>query len=371
MSGSYVQRGIPAITDKYTRTKMALSAGADIVLELPTIYATASAEFFAYGAIQILDSLNCVNSICFGSECGNVSMLNDIAHILQDEPMEYKHSLTQYLRMGYTFPDARQHAISQMFSDDLQYTDLLKSPNNILGIEYLKSLKRLKSTINPVTIKRQGAGYHEETLNQHISSASAIRAAIANHSNEDMKQQIPIVSYPYWESAFGKSLPVSIDDFSNLLYYKLLKTSTHELESYLDSNPDISKRIQNLLPEFTNISEFTQLLNTKNMTYARLSRILLHILLDIYKEDIKQTVAPYARILGFQKEASHLLRHAREQGQCSLITKVADAPNILTEAQMNRFQLDIHSTHLYNHIVYSKFHHRIKDEYRQNIIIQK
>ena len=174
MSGNYVQRGAPAIMPKRLRTKVALEAGVSIVLELPVCWATGSAEYFAAGAVSLLERLGCVDAICFGSECGDFSLLDEIAKVTADEPQEYQFSLQEGLRNGMSFPLARQMALKAYFKDD-RLDLILEQPNNILGIEYLKALHRNNSPMKAYTIQRKVSGYHDTQLSESCSSASAIR----------------------------------------------------------------------------------------------------------------------------------------------------------------------------------------------------
>ena len=194
MSGDYVQRGVPAIMPKRLRAEMALKCGADAVFELPVCYATGSAELFATGAVSLLDSLGIVDCLCFGSECSDLRSMEMIADILLKEPPEYRDLLRENLRQGCSYPVARQNAISGYSLSVRDKTassarvsvlaDIMKEPNNILGIEYLKALKKLKSPITPFTIRREGARYHDRELSDsHYSSASAIRSLLAFSSS--------------------------------------------------------------------------------------------------------------------------------------------------------------------------------------------
>ncbi|MGO1820465.1 MAG: tRNA(Met) cytidine acetate ligase, partial [Senegalia sp. (in: firmicutes)] len=173
MSGNFVQRGEPAICDKWSRAKMAIDSGVDLVIELPTLYSTMSAEFFSYGAIKILDSLNSIDFISFGSETNDLKKLNSISKILAFEPLEFKYSLKKYLNEGNVFPKARSLALKEILKDkDLD--KIINNPNNILAIEYMKSLIKLKSTIKAHSIKRISSNYNDKNLTGEISSATAI-----------------------------------------------------------------------------------------------------------------------------------------------------------------------------------------------------
>ena len=179
MSGDYVQRGTPAVLSKHSRAHMALLNGASVVLELPVCYSCASAEFFAKGAVSVLDGLGCIDALCFGSECGNLEHLTSIAHLLSAEPETYRHHLQSSLKNGMSFPAARCHALEKM-TGDAYASQILSDPNNILGIEYLKALKELNSPIVPFTLKREFSGYHDTELHDCSSSASAIRKVLMN-----------------------------------------------------------------------------------------------------------------------------------------------------------------------------------------------
>ncbi|MBR4277086.1 MAG: nucleotidyltransferase family protein, partial [Lachnospiraceae bacterium] len=173
MSGNFVQRGAPAVVDKYVRTKMALEGGADLVLEIPTCYSTSSAEYFASAGVALLDKIGVVDYLSFGSESGDIEILNHIASILLEEPPEFSEYMQRYLREGYTYPLARNNALIQYENSLFDATRVLESPNNILAIEYIKAILRRESTITPFTIKRQGSNYHDRYMADNATSASA------------------------------------------------------------------------------------------------------------------------------------------------------------------------------------------------------
>ena len=203
MSGDYVQRGTPALLPKHIRSEMALKCGADLVLELPVSVSTASAELFAKGGVQLLENLGVVDFLCFGSESGSVSELKSLAAILTEEPEEYKQVLKKHLSQGKTFPSARALALQEytktVSCDSLKHAEeILLSPNNILGIEYCKALLRVKSCIEPCTLKREGAGYHDTSLFNQNPSASAIRKHFLSSENnlKDMEEALPKEVFP-------------------------------------------------------------------------------------------------------------------------------------------------------------------------------
>ncbi len=383
ISGNYVQRGEPAIMDKYLRTKMALECGADLVLELPLPYATGSAEYFAAGAVSLLNKLGVVDYLCFGSECGDASKLMKAATYLANEPIEYKELLQKYLMQGLSFPSAQEAALHGC--TDNETAALLSSPNNRLGIEYCKALIRLGSSISPVTVLREGRGYHDETLSDAHdglpSSASAIRKTLDKACPESILSQVPASVAEIITQEWNVSFPIKIADFSLLLHYKLLTETKKTLETYLDVTSDLADKIIKYLPQYTTFDDFCMLLKSKELTYARISRCLLHILLDIKTTDMDEYknentdnslgMATYARILGFRKDSTPLLHKIKEHSSIPLISKLADAQKILEPTAYKMLQKEIVASHLYEAVKSSKFADKslIKNELIREIIV--
>ncbi len=395
MSGDYVQRGEPAITDKYVRTKMALECGADLVLELPLPYATGSAEYFAAGAVSLLNQLGTVDYLCFGSECGDTSKLMKAASFLAKEPFEYKELLQKYLMQGLSFPSAQEAALHGC--TDAETATLLSSPNNRLGIEYCKALIRSGSSIAPVTVLREGGGYHDETLYDADanlpSSASAIRRSldiIAQNNDskstcdkeglsacpETVLSQVPTPVADIIKKEWNKSFPMKEDDFSLLLHYKLLNETKESLLTYLDITPDLADKILKYLPHYNSFSGFCMTLKSKDLTYARISRCLLHILLEIKTVHMDAykvlELTPYARILGFHKSAATLLHEIKKHSSIPMISKLADAQNLLDTDSYEMFEKEIKASHIYEAVKVQKFGTKdsfIKNEFKREIIV--
>ncbi len=368
MSGDHVQRGAPAILPKHIRAEMALRNGASIVLELPACYATGSAEYFAEGAVSILHNLGCIDSICFGSECADISILTEIAHILVEEPNEFQTFLQDYLRKGLPFPLARQEALIS-YTGNPEYAAIISKPNNTLGLEYLKALIRLDSPMKAYTIQRVGAGYHEENLHETFSSASAIRSRFQarDFSFEDLASHVPdSVSY-LLEKNYLKRFPIEANDYSLLLKYKLLSETKETLLNYADMSEEIANRILNKRNQFTTWTDFCDLLKTKEVTYARISRVLLHIVLGIYRFDKKDTF--YARILGFRRDDRGLLRMLKDYSKIPLITKLSTAPE-LSDSGTKMLTQDIFASDLYESVIADKFHKPFMNEHQKQIVIQ-
>lgn len=356
MSGDYVQRGAPAVFDKYTRARMALACGADLVLELPVACSCASAEFFASGAVSLLDGLGCVDFLCFGSESGNLQSLMEPARILAKESPVFQEALRRGLSLGLSFPAARKEAFRACASNP----DILDLPNNILGIEYLKALLQRESIIKPVTIKRKGQGYHDTLLDSGFASASGIRRFLKQEEAPlsalpALKESLPDPVMEVLKDALAHTLPVWEEDFSMLLRYELLRQSASDLTRYADISPDLGRRLKNCADKFSSFSEFVALVKTKDVTYTRITRALFHILLNLTGEDTRNSVAmPYARILGFRKDHSRILGLLKENSRIPIIPKAADYKTYLTPDLQPLFEKDLFAANLYETIAAAK-----------------
>ena len=312
MSGNHVQRGAPAFLPKHLRAEAALQCGAAAVFELPVCYSTGSAEYFALGAVSFLELLGCVDSICFGAETDDIRILQEIAKILVEEPAEYRKFLQEGLKSGLTFPTARQHALAN-YTGKSDLTFYLGQPNNILGIEYLKALLRLKSSIAPYALKRSGSGYHDLSTDSEFSSASAIRNLLLQTEEPDSSlfKLLPQRTVSILSQNWNKRYPVCTDDYSLLLKYKLLSETTESLNEYMDITEDLANRIIRHRNQLLSFDQFCNLLKTKQLTYTRISRALLHIILGIRKTELEQYAIHhyhgYARLLGFRLDQKNLL----------------------------------------------------------------
>ncbi|MDD7371004.1 MAG: nucleotidyltransferase [Firmicutes bacterium] len=356
MSGDYVQRGAPAVFDKYTRARMALACGADLVLELPVACSCASAEFFASGAVSLLDGLGCVDFLCFGSESGDLQSLMEPARILAKESPVFQEALRRGLSLGLSFPAARKEAFRACASNP----DILDLPNNILGIEYLKALLQKESIIKPVTIKRKGQGYHDTLLDSGFASASGIRRFLKQEEAPlsalpALKESLPDPVMEVLTDTLAHTLPVWEEDFSMLLRYELLRQSASDLTRYADISPDLGRRLKNCADKFSSFSEFVALVKTKDVTYTRITRALFHILLNLTGEDTRNSVAmPYARILGFRKDHSRILGLLKENSRIPIIPKAADYKTYLTPDLQPLFEKDLFAANLYETIAAAK-----------------
>ena len=362
MSPDFVQRGAPALMDKHTRTKMALQGGADLVLELPVNYACSSAEFFATGGVKILSCLGVINYLSFGSEAGDIEPFSKLAYALYDESDAFQKALKTELKKGLSFPVARKNALQIELPDCV---DILNRPNNILGVEYCRALINEQSSIKPITIKRSADNYHDTSLSNEHSSASAIRATLlANNNLLDVQSDIPTAAFAVLKDNWLVNGPLCEDDFSIQLRYKLLSETAETLSTYLDVSESLANRIMKSSNDFQSFSQFAELLKSKDLTRTRINRALLHILLNI-----KQTFfsgvdtgyhieqAKFIRILGFRKSAEPLLAKIKEHSDISLVTRLSE------------MDYDIFATNLYESVLSDKYNRSFTHEYSKPVVI--
>lgn len=388
LSGDFVQRGAPAWCDKYLRTRMALSQGADLVFELPVVYALSSAEGFALGGVSLLNALP-LDTLCFGMETEDLASLQCISDFLfiEDRASDGERTDTPYQKKlrglcgrGLSYPAARQQALAAFLPEIFnRQPEILSQPNQILALEYLKALRALNSPLHPLALKRVGRDYHDtslptdtdflpehhdpalctdaDPLPEHHDpalrtdadplpghhnfadthsfpdyppvSAAAIRQYFSQHGTLPRKQNVlPDSVLALLDSAPGQ-LGRCLDDFSLPLYQMLRQNpSRTKYVQYGRISPELAARIERLLPQYRNISSFLTLLKTKNITYGNLSRSMMHLLLGITSEELAQTAepVPYLRLLGMRREKSHLLRSVTSR---PVITKTADYRQIL------------------------------------------
>lgn len=360
MSGDFVQRGAPALMDKYLRAECALKNGADLVIELPVCYSISSAEHFARSSVALLDKLGVVDTVCFGSECGDIRVLTEFAKALLDESPVFKRTLDQEIRLGHTYPQARNAALEASAPHLTSHINILTSPNNILGIEYCKALLFWESAIVPYTVKRAGSSYHDNSLDSGFCSALAIRESLRHAGpSEGLVRQIPAASLKVMEDAYLKSYPVFADDFSLLEQYSLLSRESAGYTDYPDIDRELSDRICKFLPKYCDFRSFCDLLKSKNRTYARISRSLLHILLDIRRDSLlrygQEGWIFYARMLGFRQSASPLLSAIKKNAGIPLLSKLADAEKQLAPTGLSMLEKDIYASHIYQSVVRNKF----------------
>ena len=341
MNGDFVQRGEPAIFDKYTRTKEALLGGADLIFELPVRFGLSSAGDFAMGGVLALNALPFVTHLCFGTETGDLTPLLQAATFLCDEPDSYRTRVKHFVKQGILYPKARSLALA---AESGLPTETWDSPNNILGLEYCVALQKLHSKIKPFTIRREGQGYHDNDTPalSDFPSATFLREKIRKA---------------------GVKENLSLSDFSSLIGYSLL--TAKDLCRIKDITPDLSDRIRNELPKYREINEFVKTIKNPSLTTGRIKRSFFQCLFDIEKEE---PVMPYLRVLGMKKEASSLLSQ-KENASCQILTKLAfDVPK-MDDTAKKLFAKDLLASDLYRQVFCHKYNQTLPNEYQHSPIV--
>lgn len=346
MSGNFVQRGLPALTDKWTRTKMALEAGVDLVVELPAIYATSSAEFFSFGAVSLLNSLNVVDNLCFGSESGDIDLIKKLSEIIVNEPPKFKEYLRDFLSKGLPFPKARSQSLIKYLNESENKISLnnlekvLNSSNNILAIEYCKSLYKLNSKIKPFTIKRHGADYNNEELSKNeIASASAIRKSIYSSNIEESLEFMPKYASEILKSASFSDL----NKMFELIKYKIISNPSI-LRNIPEASEGIDNKIIQNIGKANSLDELINLCKSKRYSYTRLNRILCHVLLCVDEEilSLRKTPPTYLRILGFNKKGREIIKEIKNNSNINIVNKLSKTK---PDSMLN---FDIKATNIYS-----------------------
>lgn len=354
MSGNFTQRGDISIVDKWSKAQMAIENGIDLVIELPTVYAISSAENFASGSIKILDSLGIVDFIAFGSECSDISILQQVTDVLASEPPEYKTLLSHELDKGVSFPKARERALMMYLNDVRRFANVLSSSNNILGIEYLKALKRQKSIIQPITIKREGNNYNDNTIptDSQFASATAIRKLCASHNSDILQRFMPEASYKILNDAMENgNIVKDISDFDEIIIYTLRKMSTDEIANLPDVSEGLEFAIKSAVNQCNTVSELLSIINTKRYTQTRLQRILLYAILGITKKDMQlsKITKPYIRVLGFNDKGRELISEiSKTNKKLTIISSVKKFMDSNPNKNMKQLlEKDIWATNVY------------------------
>lgn len=371
MSGDFVQRGAPALYSKHLRARTALLGGADLVFELPSTHACESAEFFAQSSVHLLSSLGCVDILSFGSEDGHIASFEKLGAVLSSETPEYQQSLKQFLKDGNSFPKARSLALCATFSDTGESVEhLLQTPNNILGVEYCKALCKEHSSIQPFTIRRQGNDYHEQTLAKQYPSASAIRTLWKSSEHWSDFQDSMSFCFPdsvssLLKQAFPAPQYLDEEDFSPYLRWLLFSSGFSSLSGFQDMNDAFAQRLLNTRTSYENWRQYVALLKTRELTYSRISRMLMHCLLQIsHVPELS-----YARLLGFHRHAAPVLSLIKKSCSIPLITKAADASSVLSDSANSLFQKNVEISNLYQSIWCEKYHTPFLHEYQKPLAI--
>ncbi|MGI6571212.1 MAG: nucleotidyltransferase [Caldicoprobacterales bacterium] len=358
MSGQFTQRGEAAIADKWIRAETAVRCGVDLVLELPFVYAVQTAELFAYGGIQALNNTGLTTHVSFGSETGDLEPLQRIAAILLAEPEEYRMLLKSYLAKGFSYPAARYHGImdySKTSSEKLPDEVLKKAlsgSNSILGIEYLKALKKTHSSITPLTIPRIRSAYSSQKIQKGISSATSIRREIlADGMTGRVADALPGAVFDLLSEAFARGMgPVDHHAMEDLILGILRRSSREEIAAWMDVEEGLENRIKEFAHKAAGLDDFLSQVKTRRYVLTRLQRILVHGLLNLTKQAFREmnseTGPAYLRILAFSEKAAPLLKRLGMTARVPVLTKAAHV-NKLDDKVRRMFAYDCLATDLY------------------------
>lgn len=310
MTGNFTQRGDTSLVNKWVKARMCLENGADIVIELPTIYSISSAENFAEGAIKILDSLKIVDTLSFGTETQDFAALNNIANVVYYEPKEYVSLLNHELGKGVSFPKARENAVLMYLNDIKRYANILSGANNILAIEYIKALRRLKSNLKPFSVQRKKVYYNDEHIVDDFASATAIRKMVKREQYEDIRKVVPKNSYALLQEEIKRgNIVMGLESFEKEILYTLRKMTVKEIQNLPDVTEGLENNIKNAANSCNNLQDLMNIIKSKRYTQTRIQRILLYSLLGITKKDmeIARKITPYTRVLGFNEKGKEML----------------------------------------------------------------
>jgi UPF0348 protein teth514_1733 len=356
MSGNFVQRGNTSIVNKWKKAEMALLNGVDLVIELPTIYSVASAEGFSLGAIKLLNNLKIVDAISFGTETSDFAALNNISSIVNEEPMKYKSILNSELKKGLSFPKARENALMLYLNDNKRYDNILNTPNNILAIEYLKALKKIKSTVQPIPVKREKVYYNDNVIVDEFASATAIRKLLKNEEFSEIRKVVPKSTYQILkkETELG-NVVLDLSRYEKEIIYNLRRMTVSEIAELPDVNEGLEHSLKNAANYSNDITNLINIVKTKRYTVTRIQRILICALLGITKRDVgmAKKTEPYIRVLGFNEKGKELISRINKQNpKATVITSVKkfqDKNNNNKNSKIYKrlLDIDIFSTNVY------------------------
>ncbi len=352
ISGNFTQRGDVSIVNKWAKAYMAICGGADLVIELPTIYSVSSAENFANGAIKILDSLKIVDSFAFGAEANDLATLNNIANVLNEEPKGYTNILNHELKKGISYPAARENAIMMYLNDIKRYANVMGNPNNILAVEYLKALKNQKSKLTPIMIKRQKVYYNEHRIVDGYASATGIRELLKNKEYSDVSKVVPRSTYQILgQQANNGRMILSLEKYQKEIIYALRKMTVEEIAELPDVSEGLENSIKNAANNCNNLTELINGIKSKRYTQTRIQRILIYALLGINKRMMENSkkIIPYTRILGFNSKGKMLISEIMNKNpKINMITSVKKYMDQNKNKQLaEMLDVDIFATDVY------------------------
>ena len=365
MSGNYVQRGQPAIIDKWKRTECALKSGADLVIEIPTLFCLGNASQYASASVSLLESMGC-DSISFGSECGDQQLLRNVSGFLYKHKEELQRIISEKSREGMSYPAARAEAYrcvrgeaDPAISDEIQ---LLSQPNDILALEYLMSM----SSASPVIIKRRGAGYNTISNGDYeYLSAAAIRASLhdtksCNRISECVPEEVLRI--------LMKSEFTFADNWSDHLRFAVMTSSVEQIEDCPSGGEGLANALKSSVKEFEIWDDIIKNIKSKRYTYTRLSRLCMQIVLGISRDRLSSAKPEYIRVLGFNETGRSVLAEAKKNEMLPIITNINKETNILNGHGRNQLDLDVHASDIYN-LITGRSVYKCSD-YRMQPVIQ-
>ncbi len=332
MSGNFMQRGEPAILDKWTRAGLAVEEGIDLCLELPVHFSCNSAEKFAEGGVKIMEALGVVDYISFGTEASDPEELFSLAKLLAYEPVEFSEKLKEYLNEGFSFPKSRELALKKM---EINNAEIIGMPNNILAIEYMKWLHRINSNIKPINIPRIGLGHNE--------SATTIRKIIEGKDFDRIKNLVGNETCKTIEAEKKFLVDSNNERLFDLIKYTFLSKPVEELNKVFGVAEGIENKIIQSIRKTRNLDELVDVLKSKRYTRTRINRILMQSLIGITKDSYEKNQKNlYTRVLAFNNKGSELLRYIKNENKCSIpiINKISKG--------MEEKYFEIPSTDIYN-----------------------
>lgn len=338
MSGNFVQRGEPAILNKWKRAELALKAGFDLIVELPCVYAISSAENFAYGAMEIADAIGS-SFVSFGSECGNLNELKHLSKLIVDNKEKYVCLVKEKISEGFSYPKSQELVIEKLFGQN--FANLCKS-NNILGLEYLKALNMINSSIEPITVERN---------NSSFLSSSEIRKIFRDTTSEDINVDnfVPTFVFDSLKESYNSgNMVVSLKNFERELFYILRTFDLNDIKNVPDLPDNMITNLKKAANLYNSLDDLINILKNKSITQARIQRILLYILIGITKKDVEisKNIVPYIRIIGMNDNGKRLLPIISKN--CNVVTSVKDFELKCNDSDLLRLlEIDKRATDIY------------------------
>ncbi len=383
MSANFTQRGTPAICDKWKRTEMALNNGIDLLIELPLFFSIRSAEYFAKGSMQLLDRLGIIDNVVFGSENGNIDIINYIAELLVQNDSYFNKRMKHYLKDGYVFPAARKYALTDLlkienfneFNND-NIIEILNGSNNILAIEYAKANLQYDLNLNLNTVKRVGENYYSKNKNKKFISATSVRDAVYNSNLDSIKDSLPEKTFTILKNEIKKNkIPINKDYLGIILLSKLRKINKNQISNLFDINNDLAIRLKNASINSGNYFDLLNSLNTRSYTKTRFQRILLYLLFELEKDFLKEhdRIGPsYIRVLGFNNKGKKLLSKIDSKSKVPIVYNPSEFINKIDlnskKFLISSLSYDIYATNLYTLLYKNKSYRKANLDFTNKII---